>query len=327
MTLDLVSVIVPAFNRAELLPDAANSVLRQDHRDVELLIVDDGSTDDTAAVADEIAARDPGRVRVLRQSNAGPGAARRAGLAMARGEFVQYLDSDDLLEPGKFSAQVRALRDHPEAGVAYGLTMRFDTSTGVSKPWARTNADIEDIFPSFQKQRGWDTNSPLWRRSTCDAIGAGSDFRCLEDWEHDLRAGLLGIHPVRVDAHVATVRDHGGDRASGMSTGFTPALTRDFFRAHRAIWLRMRDMGRTDRTYLRSFCRKMFWVARMCGERGLFEEADQALVFAEEMSRTSGGRLGVRAFGLVARTAGWPAAVRTGEFLRRLAGRGAGSAR
>jgi hypothetical protein len=184
--------------------------------------------------------------------------------------------------------------------------------------------EIEAIFPSFLMQRGWDTNSPLWRRRSCDAIGAWSDFRCMEDWEHDLRAGLLGIRPVRVALHVSTVRDHGGYRASGMDSGFTPELIRDFFRAHKAIWLRMREQGRTDPAYLRGFSRKMFWVARMCGERGLLQEADEALIFAEEMTRHGGGRLGVRAFGLLAHTAGWPRAVRTGEELRKLVGRGGG---
>ena len=105
----------------------------------------------------------------------------------------------------------------------------------------------------------------------------------MEDWEHDLRAGLLGVRPVQVPKHLATVRDHGGNRASGMQTGFTPELTRDFFHAHRAVWMRMKELGRTDWSYLETFSRKLFWIARMCGERGLIEEAGKALDFAEEM--------------------------------------------
>jgi glycosyltransferase involved in cell wall biosynthesis len=322
----LVSTILPVYNRAGLMREAAMSVLRQEYPEIELIVVDDGSTDETALAAQALTGEHPERVRVLRQENAGPGAARRLGLGIAQGEFIQYLDSDDLLAPGKFEQQVAALRANPGAGVAYGLTIRIDVSSGHSRAWARTGEDIGDIFPSFLMGRGWDTNSPLWRRDVCDAIGAWSDLRCLEDWEHDLRAGLIGVRPVRVDAHVATVRDHAHARASGMNSGYTPELIKDMFSAHRNIWFRMREQRRCDWSYLRGFSRKMFWIARMCGERGLEPEADEALDLAQEMMATRGSTIGVRAFRLFSRSVGWPAAVAAGENLRRLIGRDPGSA-
>jgi hypothetical protein len=236
------------------------------------------------------------------------------------GEFVQYLDSDDLLQPRKLEWQVQALRDDTSAGVAYGLTQRVDLETGSSRTWARTGEAIRDIFPSFLMQRGWDTNSPLWRRTVCDDIGPWGDFRCLEDWEHDLRAGLLGVTPVRVVEHVATVRDHSGQRASGMQSGFTPALTREFFRAHRAIWSLMRDANRIDWEFLEGFSRKLFWIARMCGERGLVDEANEAMRMAEEMTAGHSQR-GLRAFRLSTRVLGWPRTVAFAERARRLIGR------
>ena len=106
----LVSTIIPVHNRSRLLREAVASVLEQDHRPIEIVIVDDGSSDETGAVADGLARTHPETVRVLHQPNGGPGAARQRGLDHSRGEFVQYLDSDDLLLPGKFSAQVEALR-------------------------------------------------------------------------------------------------------------------------------------------------------------------------------------------------------------------------
>jgi hypothetical protein len=166
-------------------------------------------------------------------------------------------------------------------------------------------------------KRGWDTNSPLWRRSACDRVGPWSDYRCMEDWEHDLRAGMEGIRPVQVVQHVATVRDHAGDRASGMRTGFTPALTADFFRAHRSIWRRMRERELTDWSYLQPFSRKMFWIARMCGERGLLAEADEALSMAEAMVRTRHRPRELRMFRLLTRLLGWPRAVALSEALSR----------
>lgn len=314
---ELVTTIVPVYNRAAMLGEAVASVLAQTHQSVELIIVDDGSTDSTPRVIDELAREHPDEVIVLRQSNAGPGAARNLGLKHATGEFIQYLDSDDLLDPHKFELQVAALRETPDAGLAYGATQRVSLDTGASRIWARTDEVIESIFPSFLMKRGWDTNSPLWRRSACEAIGPWMELRCMEDWEHDLRAGLLGIRPVRVARHVATVRDHAGDRASGMQTGFTPDLTRDFFLAHRAVWLRMKELKHADWSYLETFSRKLFWIARMCGERELIDEADEALDLAEEMMAGRGGAKRLRVFRGLVRLFGWRRAVALGEWARR----------
>jgi GT2 family glycosyltransferase len=267
-----------------MLVEAVQSALAQTYADVEVVIVDDGSTDSTSEVALALAAAHPGNVRVERQACRGPGAARNTGLSRATGEFVQYLDSDDLLEPRKLELQVRALRDHPDAGVAYGLTRRVDLDTGATADWARTAAPIEAIFPSFLDKRGWDTNSPLWRRSVCDAIGPWSELRCMEDWVHDLRAGLLGVRPVQVEAHVATVRDHGQARSSGTHSGYTRAMALDTFRAHREVWQRMQAAGMTDWSYLQPLSSKMFWLARLCAGLALHAEADDALAMSREMA-------------------------------------------
>ena len=97
----MISVVVPCYGQAQLLPQAVASVQAQSVADWELLVIDDGSPDDTAAVAAALAATDP-RVRLLRKSNGGLSSARNAGLAQMRGRFVQFLDADDLLLPRKF---------------------------------------------------------------------------------------------------------------------------------------------------------------------------------------------------------------------------------
>src|SRR5689334_6460086 len=89
-----VSVVMPAYNAEPFLATAVESVLRQSHRDLELLIVDDGSSDGTVALAQRFAGRDP-RVRLLRQANAGPGPARNTAFRAAAGRFFAFLDSDD----------------------------------------------------------------------------------------------------------------------------------------------------------------------------------------------------------------------------------------
>ena len=122
----LVTTIIPVYNRAGMVRQAVDSVLAQTYRPIEIILVDDGSTDETPAVLDAMAREHPDEIRVLHKVNEGPGLAREAGRQIARGEFIQYLDSDDWLLPNKFADQVRALREHPECGIAYGTSMLVD---------------------------------------------------------------------------------------------------------------------------------------------------------------------------------------------------------
>ena len=124
----LVSVIMPVFNGERFLRQALDSVVAQDYAPLELIVVDDGSTDASAQVAQRCAA-----ARCLTQPNQGNGAAKNTGLAAARGEFIAFLDQDDIWLPGKLSAQVDALRQNPAAGFTAGR-MRFFFEPGVSRP-------------------------------------------------------------------------------------------------------------------------------------------------------------------------------------------------
>jgi glycosyltransferase involved in cell wall biosynthesis len=111
----MISVIIPAFNRVALLPSTLRSLLDQSVPAGEILVVDDGSTDGTA----DVAAAFGGIVRVIRQANAGPAAARNRGFAESSGEFIHFFDSDDVALPNKHEVQLRALIHH-NADIAYG---------------------------------------------------------------------------------------------------------------------------------------------------------------------------------------------------------------
>jgi glycosyltransferase involved in cell wall biosynthesis len=104
----LVSVLMAAHDAEAYVGEAIDSVLAQTHTDLELIVVDDGSTDSTPAILAARAARDP-RIRVVRQPNAGPGAARNRGLALARGEWVFVLDADDLMLPERIARQLEVV--------------------------------------------------------------------------------------------------------------------------------------------------------------------------------------------------------------------------
>lgn len=112
-----VSIIVPTFNRCSLLVRAVKSVLGQTYRDTEVIVVDDGSTDDTLEAVQSLA--DHRVILVALDGNCGAPAARNAGIATSHGEFVAFLDSDDYWLPDKLERQMGLLQSHPGCGVAY----------------------------------------------------------------------------------------------------------------------------------------------------------------------------------------------------------------
>ena len=133
-----VSVIVPLYNRAGRIVEALRAVCSQTLTDIEVIVVDDRSTDGSLAAAGEAAAGDA-RIRVLaRETNGGPSGARNTGVAAARGDFVAFLDSDDLWAPEKLEAQLNAARARPEPGRVF-----CTTSTRV----ARGNGRADEILP------------------------------------------------------------------------------------------------------------------------------------------------------------------------------------
>jgi len=108
------SVVIPTYNRATLLADTVNSVLAQDYEDFEIIIVDDGSTDDTAEVVEKKYAHET-KVRYYKQLNAERGAARNNGFKQARSPYVVFLDSDDLMHRNHLSSLAKIIAEHPDA--------------------------------------------------------------------------------------------------------------------------------------------------------------------------------------------------------------------
>ncbi len=118
-----VSIILPAYNSATFLQTTLNSIFSQDYSDFEIIIVDDGSTDTTAQIADQ----QEKRVRLIQQKNQGISEARNTGLKAARGRYIAFIDHDDFWHPKKLSAQVSVLEKMDEmTGVCYGDFVKWD---------------------------------------------------------------------------------------------------------------------------------------------------------------------------------------------------------
>jgi hypothetical protein len=188
----LVSTIIPVYNRPCLLVEAVESVLCQTYRQIEIIIVDDGSTDHTPAVAGNLQKQASIPIHLIRQANCGPGVARQTGLEASTGEFIQFLDSDDLLLSGKFTAQVQALRKSPSCGICYGPSGEEDHAHQPPHrlwPMRATGRPIPCLFPGLLEERWWTTSSPLYRRSLLESIGPWQPWINEEDWEYDARCG------------------------------------------------------------------------------------------------------------------------------------------
>jgi glycosyltransferase involved in cell wall biosynthesis len=313
----LVSTIVPVYNRAAMLTEAVASVLAQTYRPVEIVIVDDASTDDTPAAIERLCREHP-EIRSVRRANGGPGLARESGRREARGEFLQYLDSDDLLLPRKFELQVAALRSHPECGIAYGLTRYTDSAGGeIECDWKDPRQVQELIFPSFLVARWWETVTPLYRASVCETAGPWTALRLEEDWEYDCRIGSHRVRLAYVPEVVAVHRDHREGRLS-RGAALDPERLRDRAKAHELIVSHARAAGVAgDAPELRRFARSLFLVARQCGAAGLADESRRLAALAHAIAPS----WDLRAYVALARTLGWSRLGRAALFLDRVKAR------
>ena len=280
----LVSTIIPVFNRPDMLREAVASVLAQTYRPIEVILVDDGSTDSTPTICAELAVAHP-EVVATKTPNGGPGRAREAGRQLAQGEFIQYLDSDDLLHPQKFARQVDALRAVPEAGVAYCKTREY-RPTDPERWWPSEGWDfaLPTLFPHFLSRRPWQTPSPLLRREVTDAVGPWSDLRQEEDLEYDARVAALGARLVWCPEFLADVRHHSGGRTGGESLR-NPQKMRWRYESHRLILGHARRGNvPADDPHMARFARELFLIARQCGAAGLATESRHLFELAREAS-------------------------------------------
>jgi glycosyltransferase involved in cell wall biosynthesis len=168
---ELVSVIIPAYNAQATLDDTLNSVRSQTHRNLEIVVVDDGSTDDTAIVAQRHSAVDA-RVRIIRQDNAGVAAARNTGIAATSGRYVAPIDADDLWAPSKIKRQLVAAAKHPgKVGLVYSWFAVIDQENRVLRHEDRADAEgfvLRELLLSNLVGNG---SSALMLRSAIESTG------------------------------------------------------------------------------------------------------------------------------------------------------------
>lgn len=319
---DLVSTVIPVYNRPTMLRAAVASVLAQTWRPIEILISDDGSTDETGEIGLHLASEHAGIIRYVHNPNRGPGPAREAGRVLARGEYLQYLDSDDRLLPQKFECQVNLLKARPECDVAYGMTRLVDGDGQVlAAPFKWTGQERDSLFPGLLVDRWWCTHTPLYRRSLTDRIGSWTNLRYSQDWEYDARAGGLGARVVNCGEYVSEHVQHVGERQTGGGKWLSPAERVRFFRSLH----QQSEAAGVSRASpeMRHFSR---WVFRHAREMALFGAAREASDLLSLALRAAPNAVDARVYLIASRTLGWGRVARWSESIRALSGKGAGSA-
>ncbi len=217
--MQLVSVITPTYNRAGLVKQAIRSVLAQTYPHLEMLIVDDGSTDDTKAVVQSFS---DSRLKYIWQPNQQRCVARNNGIANASGELIALLDSDDLWFPDKLQAQVDALNRHPEADVVFCGCARFNDRLEFPYPYELVDRDHDESVLDLRERLLVENQmaSPsvvVGRTALLDAGEFDASLKHGEDWDMWIRLSAKSRF-CRMSRPLAAYRVHCGNRTANPTT-------------------------------------------------------------------------------------------------------------
>ena len=218
---NLVSVIIPCYNYGAFIADTIASLQSQSYENWEAIVVDDGSTDDTGSKVASLA-RDDARIFYFRQENQGVSVARNTGIAKARGEFVSFLDADDLVTASKLRAHVEHFSRCPSVNISCSSLRYFSDSNPRElftnyklDPTRKGDCQIagrgKEAFPVFVRQNSLPLQAAMFRRSLLQCVGFfDPDMRALEDWDYVLRSILRGACIAGVDdpSAMAMIRVH-----------------------------------------------------------------------------------------------------------------------
>lgn len=272
----LVSVIIPCYNRSHFIREAVESVITQTYRPLEILIIDDGSTDGTSEEVQRLAETiktNEVTLRYIRQENAGAPAARNHGLKIASGEFIQYLDSDDVLLPEKISSQLLLFKESPETDIVYSkayITTEdlVPTHRFFGRPLTNDGRDLAELR--------WQTMCSLTRRTFFEksgnwdeSLGKGQEF------ELNIRSLLAGAQVQFLDKFLAAQRTHGHGHL-GASKGLAYLLSA-YTHTFSTCIHQIRVSGRLDTASKDAWFWKCANLAWAFGGMGMENDREQVL--------------------------------------------------
>lgn len=201
-----ISVIIPCYKQGHFLAGAIDSVLGQTYPEVEVIVVDDGSPDETPAVA----SRYGDRIVYIRKENEGLSAARNTGILAAKGEFLVFLDSDDSLRPDALERHIEAAQAHPTASVFHGAHQVVDRD-GRKRSWHAAESLGPDPFHTLLRENRFPPNVYMIRRSTLARVGLfDRTLQGSEDWDMWLRLAAAAYEFIPVPGAAAVYRAYSG---------------------------------------------------------------------------------------------------------------------
>ncbi len=268
----VVSIIIPVHNREDLLPVALDSVKAQTFDDWECIVVDDHSTDCTFSVLERYAAEDDRFKPVNAPADKRyPNAARNFGLGLARGEFVNFLDSDDLFVQNKLQLQLDIFtRDRHLDMVTcqHDLVVEHDGGVETHLMKFATEEYWLDVvwFPDYRKHYGglWCTNAPLWRKEAIQSIGTwDEDLRAWQDDDLNIRAILQGKQIKRIEEVLVHVRKISADNVNTQSDLKASHILKGLQKS----WTLLKDKGE-----ITDFRRRMIALKIMSQARWLVQQ-------------------------------------------------------
>ena len=308
----LISVIIPTYNRDQFLGAAMNSVWRQSYRPIELLVVDDGSTDNTPTLVDERTASYSSdsrfTTRYFRQVQSGACAARNLGLIESHGEFLTLLDSDDLLHPQKLEVQKKSLQESPCSDFAWSNRIAFNNRDpvetehlSISEAVQAAETEIHRYPPATYPQ------AALFPRAICEALGPWNEkLDRWQDWDYSFRVALCAFAAIRTGDFYYH-RNHKSESIGDLR--FRPEGVIANLKALQSMEKTFEHMDQSDPTLNRIFRNLYVSTFRVALRVGTEEQIQRCLRGAKRHSQGLPSRLKLAAMTGIHRIAGRKAAL------------------
>ncbi|MBU6149163.1 MAG: glycosyltransferase family 2 protein [Verrucomicrobia bacterium] len=281
--LKMISFICPSFNRAPFLRDFSAPLMQLPAGLSETVIVDDGSTDDTLEVCSQLIGKyGDSRIRYFKnENNQGAQKARNLGILMARGEFIVFVDSDDVPVPKGIRMLYQSLQEHPEIDYVYGNVLKtnadlkpLDGQAVVGSPHDGSNRELAGYH--------WHTMGAMYRRDLIQKVGPWNpSLTGSQDWEYQARVKLAG-RGLFIDELVGFWRQHEGGRVG--TKKFRPDYVESVIRACEAILLAAEKEGRADAALRRRLGKKLLVHAVEWGANGMQNKKKECCLKAMKTS-------------------------------------------
>jgi len=203
MTVDpIISIIIPVYNRSILVAEAVNSVLAQTNPNWELIVVDDGSTDNTWEVLESYAAKDK-RIRIFKRDREPKGAStcRNIGISKVSGRYLMFIDSDDLITDNCIDYRLHKIKDYPGYDAWIFPTGIFREKPGdTNLQWNRLKADEKDLVRFLNMDMPWDISGPIWKLDRFSKKKWFDEYaQSIQDWEFHTKQLIKGFSYLKID--------------------------------------------------------------------------------------------------------------------------------